>query len=240
MEDYTYDFGAAAPLMPRRAHAGGLPDHQRGASRAARSTRSSWASARTPCASSSPAAPGPGVVVGLCDMGTRLRLVANEVDAVEPPQDLPRLPVARALWQPRPDLATAAEAWLLAGGPHHTCFSQAVGLEVLEDFAEMVGVELLAIERGHGRPAASAASCAGTRSTGTSPARSERAAVRRRSAGVTSRGGRCTAQPGRPADGCQGVQRRAEPVSASADLEGDEAARMARSRFMASLAPRPK
>jgi L-arabinose isomerase len=92
------------------------------------------------------AAPGPGVVVGMCDMGTRLRLVANEVDAVEPPHDLPRLPVARALWQPRPDLTTAAEAWLMSGGPHHTCFSQAAGLEVIEDFAELVGVELLAID----------------------------------------------------------------------------------------------
>ncbi len=91
-------------------------------------------------------APGPAVVVGMCDMGTRLRLVANEVDAVEPPHDLPRLPVARALWKARPDLTTAAEAWLLAGGPHHTCYSRAIDLEVLEDFAEIVGVELLAID----------------------------------------------------------------------------------------------
>jgi L-arabinose isomerase len=72
--------------------------------------------------------------------------VANEIDAVAPPHDLPRLPVARAIWKPRPNLSTAAEAWLLAGGPHHTCFSQGVGLETLEDFAEMVGVELLAID----------------------------------------------------------------------------------------------
>jgi L-arabinose isomerase len=54
--------------------------------------------------------------------------------------------VARALWQPRPDLTTAAEAWLMAGGPQRTCFRQAAGLEVIEDFAEMVGVELLAID----------------------------------------------------------------------------------------------
>jgi L-arabinose isomerase len=91
-------------------------------------------------------APGPAVVVGLCDMGTRLRLVANEVDAVAPPHDLPRLPTARALWEPRPDLATAAEAWLLAGAPHHTCYTQAVPLESIEDLAEMVGVELLVID----------------------------------------------------------------------------------------------
>jgi L-arabinose isomerase len=93
-------------------------------------------------------APGPAVSVGLIDMGTRLRLVANEVDAVTPPEDLPRLPVARALWEPRPDLATAAEAWLTAGGPHHTCYSLAIDLEIVRDFATMVGVELLSIGAG--------------------------------------------------------------------------------------------
>ena len=93
-------------------------------------------------------APGPAVIVGLVDMGNRLRLLANEVDAVEPPEDLPKLPVARALWEPRPDLATAAETWLSAGGPHHTCYSLAVDLEVIRDFATMVGVELLSIGAG--------------------------------------------------------------------------------------------
>jgi L-arabinose isomerase len=93
-------------------------------------------------------APGPAVIVGLVDMGNRLRLLANEVDAVEPPEDLPHLPVARALWEPRPDLATAAETWLSAGGPHHTCYSLAVDLEVIRDFATMVGVELLSIGAG--------------------------------------------------------------------------------------------
>ena len=91
------------------------------------------------------ARPGPAVVVGLMDLGTRLRLVANEIDVVEPDQGLPRLPVARAVWRPRPDLATSAESWLLAGGPHHTAFSSAVGIEALEDFAEIAGVELVAI-----------------------------------------------------------------------------------------------
>jgi L-arabinose isomerase len=89
---------------------------------------------------------GPGIVVGLLDLGTRLRLVANEIDVVEPERDMPRLPVARALWEPRPSLATAAEAWLTAGGPHHTCFSQAIDLETLDDFAEIAGVELLSID----------------------------------------------------------------------------------------------
>jgi len=91
------------------------------------------------------APPGPGLVVGLMDLGTRLRLVANEVDVVEPEEDLPRLPVARAVWQPRPGLATAAEAWLMAGGPHHTCFTQALTCEALDDLAEIAGVELVTI-----------------------------------------------------------------------------------------------
>ena len=92
------------------------------------------------------AAPGPAVVLGLADLGDRFRLIASEVDDVEPDAPLPNLPVARAVWRPRPDLATAAEAWLTAGGPHHTALTTAVGIDVLADFAEMAGVELLAID----------------------------------------------------------------------------------------------
>ena len=66
------------------------------------------------------APPGPAVIVALLDLGDRFRMVANEVDLVEPDEPLPRLPVARAVWKPQPELATAAEAWLMAGGPHHT------------------------------------------------------------------------------------------------------------------------
>jgi L-arabinose isomerase len=91
------------------------------------------------------APPGPGLVVGLVDLGTRLRLVANEVDVVAPEAELPRLPVAHAVWVPRPGLATAAESWLLAGGPHHTCFTQALTIEAVEDLAEIAGVELVTI-----------------------------------------------------------------------------------------------
>jgi L-arabinose isomerase len=92
------------------------------------------------------AAPGPAVVLGLADLGDRFRLIANEVDIVRPDEPLPNLPVARAVWRPRPDLATAAESWLTAGGPHHTALTTALGMEVLADFAEMAGVELLAID----------------------------------------------------------------------------------------------
>ncbi|MER7166937.1 L-arabinose isomerase [Micromonospora sp. NPDC000207] len=92
------------------------------------------------------ARPGPAVVLGLADMGERFRLVANEIDVVAPPYPLPRLPVARAVWRPRPDLASSAEAWLTAGAPHHTVLSQAVGVEELHDLAEMVTTELVVID----------------------------------------------------------------------------------------------
>ncbi len=92
------------------------------------------------------AAPGPAVLVGLVDLGDRFRLVANEVEVVAPEADLPRLPVARAVWEPKPDFATAAEAWLLAGGPHHTSFCQALGAEAFADLAEIAGLELLVID----------------------------------------------------------------------------------------------
>ena len=90
--------------------------------------------------------PGPAIVVALLDVGDRFRLVANAVEVVAPDEELPKLPVARAVWEPAPDLPTAAEAWLLAGGPHHTVFTSAVGVEVLEDFAEIAGTELLVID----------------------------------------------------------------------------------------------
>ncbi|MDO3700198.1 L-arabinose isomerase [Micromonospora sp. C28SCA-DRY-2] len=92
------------------------------------------------------AAPGPAVVLGLADMGERFRLVANEVDVVTPPRPLRRLPVARAVWRPRPHLAGSAEAWITAGAPHHTVLSQAVGVEELHDLAEMTRTELVVID----------------------------------------------------------------------------------------------
>jgi L-arabinose isomerase len=73
-------------------------------------------------------------------------MVVNIVDVVEPPAQMPKLPTARALWKPQPGLATAAAAWIHAGGAHHTGFSLALGVEHLEDFAAMAGIELLVIE----------------------------------------------------------------------------------------------
>ncbi len=92
------------------------------------------------------AATGPGVVIGLCDLGDRFRLVANEIDVVPPDEPLPKLPVARAVWKPAPSLSTSAESWLAAGGPHHTVLTQAVGSEALRDFAEMLRTELVVID----------------------------------------------------------------------------------------------
>ncbi len=92
------------------------------------------------------AAPGPAVVAAMLDLGDRFRLVLNEVELVEPEEDLPRLPVARALWKPKPDFATAAEAWLRAGGPHHSVLCRAIGSEAFADLAEIAGIELLVID----------------------------------------------------------------------------------------------
>jgi L-arabinose isomerase len=97
------------------------------------------------------AAPGPGFVVGISDAGDRFRLTANEIEIVEPDEPLPRLPVARAVWKPAPDFATSTESWLLAGGPHHTVLSTAVGREALEDFARIADTELLVIDAGTDR-----------------------------------------------------------------------------------------
>ncbi len=92
-------------------------------------------------------AAGPAVNASLIGLGGRFRLVVNAVDVVPPDESLPKLPVARALWTPRPDLKTAAAAWILAGGAHHTAFSHAATPEMLEDYAEMAGIEYLLIDR---------------------------------------------------------------------------------------------
>ncbi len=89
---------------------------------------------------------GPAIGVSMMDMGQRFRMVANVVDVVPTEKPLPKLPVARALWLPRPNLKTAAAAWIYAGGAHHTSFSYAVTAEHMLDFAEMAGIEFLLID----------------------------------------------------------------------------------------------
>ncbi len=101
-----------------------------------------------PCRLVFNAAPGPAVAATLVDMGVRMRLIVQEVDAVKVEHPMPKLPVARALWVPRPDFKTAAKAWLLAGGAHHTSWSQALTAGELEDLAGVLGLEYVRI--GHG------------------------------------------------------------------------------------------
>ncbi len=90
---------------------------------------------------------GPAINASIIDLGNRFRLIVNEVDVIKPPQPLPKLPVARAIWKCRPDFKTACAAWIQAGGAHHTGFSYAVTTEHMEDFAEIAGLELAVIDR---------------------------------------------------------------------------------------------
>jgi len=90
--------------------------------------------------------PGPALNASLIDIGNRFRLIVNEVDAVVPKEALPKLPVARVLWDAKPDLDTAATAWILAGGAHHTVYTQALTTEYLEDLSDIAGIELVVID----------------------------------------------------------------------------------------------
>jgi len=90
--------------------------------------------------------PGRALNASIVDLGNRFRLLVNEVDVVAPPERLPKLPVARAVWECRPDFKTACAAWIYAGGAHHTGFSYAVTTEHLEDFAEIAGIEIAVID----------------------------------------------------------------------------------------------
>ncbi|TIC82644.1 L-arabinose isomerase [Nocardioides sp. GY 10127] len=90
--------------------------------------------------------PGPGFVAGISDMGDRFRLTVNMIDVVEPDEPLPALPVACAVWEPRPNLSVSAESWLTAGGPHHTVLTKALERDVIEDFGEMTRTEVVVID----------------------------------------------------------------------------------------------
>lgn len=92
-------------------------------------------------------AAGPALNASLVDMGNRFRLIVNEVEAVEPLQDLPKLPVARVLWKPMPDMKTGCTAWIYAGGAHHTGYSQNLSSANMEDFAAMAGIEFVLIDK---------------------------------------------------------------------------------------------
>jgi len=146
MEDYTYHFDPTNPMV-LGAHmleicesvADGKPSceiHPLGIGGKADPVRLVF---------SAPA--GAALNASVVDMGNRFRLIVNTVEAVKAPHDLPRLPVARVLWKPNPDIHTGCAAWILAGGAHHTCYSQNLTAEYLEDFAEMAGVEYVLIDK---------------------------------------------------------------------------------------------
>lgn len=90
---------------------------------------------------------GPAINVSPIDMGNRFRIIVNEVEAVVPEHDLPKLPVARVLWIPQPNLKVGAGAWILAGGAHHTVYTQQVDTRHIEIFCEMADVELVVIDK---------------------------------------------------------------------------------------------
>jgi len=88
---------------------------------------------------------GKALNASLVDLGHRFRLLVNDVWAQTPKFGLPKLPVARALWKPLPDMETGCMAWILAGGSHHTCYSQNLDISHLEDFASLAGIECVHI-----------------------------------------------------------------------------------------------
>lgn len=90
---------------------------------------------------------GPAVAVSLIDLGDRFRLIINDVDCKKVEKPMPKLPVATAFWTPQPDLKTGAEAWILAGGAHHTAFSFDLTAEQMGDWAEAMGIEAVYIDK---------------------------------------------------------------------------------------------
>ena len=93
------------------------------------------------------AAPGPAVLATLVDLGDRFRMIVNEIETIPIENDMPKLPVARALWKPYPTLRDAAESWIIAGGAHHSVYASALDAEYFRDWAEMSGVEFVLIDR---------------------------------------------------------------------------------------------
>lgn len=89
-----------------------------------------------------------GRVTGLMDTGDRFRLLTNTIEVIQPDHKLKSLPVATAVWLPKPDLATSAECWIYAGGSHHTVLSNNLDIRILREFSNISGIELLEIDEG--------------------------------------------------------------------------------------------
>jgi L-arabinose isomerase len=144
MEDYTYHFGPGEPKV--------LGAHMLEVCPTIASTKPSIeihplgiGDCEDPVRMVFDATPGKGFVTCLTDMGDHFRIISNEIEVVKPDAPLPNLPVACAVWKPLPSLEISAESWIYAGGSHHTVMSTALDTEVLQDFAEIAGVELLEI-----------------------------------------------------------------------------------------------
>ena len=90
---------------------------------------------------------GHGVATSLIDLGNRFRLIINDVECIKQEEAMPKLPVASAFWRPEPDLTTGAEAWILAGGAHHTAFSYDLNAEQMCDWAAAMGIEAVLIDK---------------------------------------------------------------------------------------------
>jgi L-arabinose isomerase len=146
MEDYTYDFGRPAKVLG--AHMLEVCPTIAADRPSCEIHPLSIGGKSDPVRLVFTAPPGPAVNASIVQIGNRFRMIVNEVDVVKPDRALPRLPVARAVWVPQPDLATAAAAWIHAGGAHHTGFSQSLTMEHLEDFAVIADVEFLIIDKG--------------------------------------------------------------------------------------------
>jgi L-arabinose isomerase len=145
MEDYTYHFGPGEPKL-LGSHMLEISPSIATAVPSCEVHPLSIGDREDPVRLVFEAEPGPGLVLGILDLGDRFRLVANEIEIVPPDAPLPNLPVASATWKPSPSLATSAECWLTAGGPHHTVLSTAVDRESLDDYARIAGVELAWID----------------------------------------------------------------------------------------------
>jgi L-arabinose isomerase len=145
MEDYTYDFGRPAKVLG--AHMLEVCPSIAADTPSCEIHPLSIGGKADPVRLVFTAPAGAAVNASMVQVGNRFRMIVNEVDVVTPDRDLPKLPVARAVWECRPNLATAAAAWIYAGGAHHTGFSQSLTTEHLLDFADMADVEFLLIDK---------------------------------------------------------------------------------------------
>lgn len=143
MEDYTYDFGSPSKVLG--AHMLEVCPSIAGEKPSVEIHPLSIGGKADPVRLVFTAPSGPAVNASIVQLGSRFRMIVNEIDVVQPDQPLLKLPVARAVWVPRPDLATAAAAWIYAGGGHHTGFSQSLTSEHLRDFADIADMEFLCI-----------------------------------------------------------------------------------------------